>query len=203
MIVIASHNIGKVQEIQNYFSEWPISFEPQSTWQIEEVEETGQSFLENALLKARFAAHATKLPALADDSGLLVPALHNAPGLYSARFAGPNACFEANIQKLLKALSGMKGEDRKAHFYCAVAFVREAEDPTPCIGLGEWSGTLLEAPQGKKGFGYDPIFYVATHHCSAAELDPTIKNQLSHRAQALQEWGARFRLMYPHFFPSP
>lgn len=160
---------------------------PQVQFDVPEIEETGLTFIENAILKARNAAHLTGLPAMADDSGLEVEALGGAPGIYSSRFAGPNAHDGTNIEKLLTMLEHAPEPQRKARFQCVMVFLGHANDPTPLICHGTWEGRILTAPQGLQGFGYDPIFYVPTHHCSAAELDPEVKNSLSHRGQALRQ----------------
>lgn len=186
-VVIASDNKGKILEIQSYLGDLAITLVPQSTFAIPAIEETGLSFVENALLKARNAAKHSGLPALADDSGLAVDALEGEPGIYSARYAGINASDDDNIQKLLNNMASIPEGHREASFYCALAFVRHARDPVPIICLGQWQGTLLTQRQGTQGFGYDPIFYVPQTHCSAAELSLTQKNQLSHRAKALKQ----------------
>ncbi len=178
-IVLATTNSGKLKEIQPFLSNYQIqlrSFEP--------VEETGLPFVENAILKARHAAQITGLPALADDSGLVVDALDGAPGIYSARYAGENVSAESHIQKLLKALENET--HRNAHFYCVLVYLTHPRDPAPIISQGIWEGTILVDKQGENGFGYDPIFYVPTHHCSAAELSSEEKNRISHRGQALK-----------------
>ncbi len=153
---------------------------------IEDAEETGLSFVENAILKARHASLASGLPAIADDSGLEVDALDGAPGIYSARYAGPDATDEHNNHKLLKALSGLLPEQRTARFQCLLVYLRHAKDSTPLICQGTWEGRILEAPRGNNGFGYDPLFWVTEQACSSAELPPEKKNQLSHRGQALR-----------------
>lgn len=186
-IVIASDNKGKIKEIQSYFEDLPITLVAQGEFSIPAIEETGLSFIENAILKARNAAEYSGLPALADDSGLAVDALGGAPGIYSARYAGTDASDDDNIQKLLEAMVSTPDNLRQASFYCALAFVRHALDPVPVIALGQWQGTLLTQRQGTQGFGYDPIFYVSDTQCSAAELTLLQKNQLSHRAKALKQ----------------
>ncbi|MGC8732302.1 MAG: RdgB/HAM1 family non-canonical purine NTP pyrophosphatase, partial [Halothiobacillaceae bacterium] len=149
-------------------------------------EETGLSFIENAILKARNAARHTGLAAIADDSGLEVDVLNGAPGIYSARYAGPGKGDAANNDKLLDALQGIPREARTARFQCVIAYLRHAEDPTPLVAQGTWEGRILEAPRGEHGFGYDPLFWVPTHECSSAELDAATKNALSHRGQAMR-----------------
>jgi XTP/dITP diphosphohydrolase len=157
----------------------------QSEFGVVDVEETGLSFIENAILKARHAARATGLPALADDSGLCVDALNGAPGLYSARYSGAHGNAEANIDKLLHALDGVADEQRSARFVCVLAMVRHADDPMPLVAEGVWEGRILHVRAGGNGFGYDPVFFSPAHGCSAAELPPATKNRDSHRGIAL------------------
>ena len=186
-VVFASGNAGKVREVSQMLA--PLAWEvvPQTALFSEEAEETGLTFVENALIKARFACEKTGLPAIGDDSGLEVAALGGAPGIYSSRFAGPGATDSSNIDKLLDALRDVSEGQRQASFYCAMVFLRHAEDPTPVIALGRWNGEILTAPRGEQGFGYDPVFYVPEKGCSAAELAPEEKHRLSHRAQALHQ----------------
>lgn len=186
-VVLATGNKGKVQEIAAMLHGIDINVVPQSQFNVPEIEETGLTFIENAILKARNAARLTGLPAIADDSGLEVEALGGAPGIYSSRFAGPNAHDGTNIEKLLTMLEHAPESQRKARFQCVMVFLAHANDPTPLICHGTWEGRILAAPQGQQGFGYDPVFYVPSHHCSAAELDPDVKNSLSHRGQALRQ----------------
>ncbi len=185
-IVLASNNPGKVREFNQLLGGIDIEVVPQSDYRVPEAEETGLTFVENALLKARQAARHTSLPALADDSGLEVDALNGAPGIYSARYAGKGASDEQNLRKLLADLQGLPEEQRAARFQCVLVYLRHEFDPTPLICQGTWEGRILTAPQGKNGFGYDPVFYVPTHRCSSAELPPEVKNTLSHRGQALR-----------------
>jgi len=185
-IILASHNAGKIKELQALLNPAQFTVIAQADLGVQDAAETGQTFVENALIKARHAAKMTALPAIADDSGLVVPALNGAPGIYSARYAGEKAQSHDNIQKLLTELKNVPDEKRDAYFYCALVFMRHAEDPTPIICTGKWSGHILSVPQGTKGFGYDPIFYVASEHKTAAELPLTIKNRISHRGIALQ-----------------
>jgi XTP/dITP diphosphohydrolase len=182
-IVLATTNQGKVKEIQPFVEKFSIELIAQSELSVSEIPETGQTFIENALLKARHACKTTGLPAIADDSGILVKALNNMPGLYSARYAGMNALSHENNQKLLEAMKGI--QDREAFFYCVMVYLREEHDPAPIIGQGVWKGSILFEPQGEKGFGYDPVFYVPSYHCSAAELPLEEKNKISHRGKAL------------------
>lgn len=185
-LVLASNNKGKVREFNALLSDVGVEVFPQEYFNIPSVEETGLTFVENAILKARAACQATTLPALADDSGLEVDALQGAPGIYSARFAGENATDEQNNQLLLEKLKETPKEQRTARYQCVLVYMRHALDPTPLICQGTWEGTILFEPRGTNGFGYDPLFYVADYNCSAAELAPEIKNILSHRGQALR-----------------
>lgn len=200
-IIIASDNIGKIAEIEYYLKALPITLIPQGAYNIPSIEETGASFVENALLKARNAAKHSGLPALADDSGLSVDGLDGAPGIYSARYAGPSATDADNITKLLHAAEKLPEEDRQASFYCALVFVRHALDPVPLICVGQWEGKLLTHPEGTQGFGYDPIFYVPEAHCSAALLSANQKNALSHRAKAMKALIAGLRTIVPSHDP--
>lgn len=186
-IVLASSNPGKVREINELLSQLDISVIPQSEFNVEDAEETGLTFVENALLKARNAAAHTGLPAIADDSGIEVDYLNGAPGIYSARFAGENASDQANLEKLLNDLRDVPETERTARFQCLMVYLRHAEDPTPIICQGTWEGRILTVPRGNNGFGYDPVFYVPTHDCASAELPPEKKNALSHRGQALRK----------------
>ncbi len=183
-IVLASNNAGKLREFNALLAGIGYSVVPQGELGVPEVEETGLSFVENALLKARAAAAHTGLPALADDSGLEVDALDGAPGIYSARYAGVGAGDRANLDKLLVDLRDVPQNLRSARFVCLLVYLRHAADPTPLICQGTWAGRILESPRGDNGFGYDPVFFVPSHGCSSAELAPEVKNTLSHRAQA-------------------
>jgi XTP/dITP diphosphohydrolase len=185
-LVLASHNPGKLREMRTLLGGLPFEIVPQSRFTIPEVAETGLSFIENAILKARHAADYAGLAAIADDSGLEVDALNGAPGIYSARYAGRGASDAENLQKLLTELADIPEEKRGARFRCVIAFMRHGLDPAPVICEGVWEGRILFAPRGKNGFGYDPVFLVPTHHCSSAELEPDIKNAISHRGQALK-----------------
>ena len=191
-IVLASNNPGKVREFNVLLAGHDIEVVPQSAFEVPEAEETGLTFVENALLKARNAAHHTGLPAIADDSGLEVDALKGAPGIRSARYAGPGASDAENVEKLLAALRGVPETERTARFQCLLVLLRHEADPTPLICQGTWEGRILEAPRGDNGFGYDPVFLVPTHDCSAAELSPDEKNRISHRGQALRCLVERF-----------
>lgn len=188
-LVLASNNAKKMKELNALLA--PLGFEviPQGQLGIPEAEEPHCTFVENALAKARHAAQLSGLPALADDSGLCVAALSGAPGVYSARYAGEPKSDARNNAKLLADLAGQN--DRRAHFACVLVLVRAANDPQPIIAEGEWHGEILTAQRGADGFGYDPLFYVPTHCQTAAELDGAIKNQLSHRGQAMQKLISR------------
>jgi XTP/dITP diphosphohydrolase len=185
-IVVASNNPGKLREIRALLEPAGLQLLPQGQLEIEPAEETGLSFVENAILKARHAARGSGLAAIADDSGIEVDALDGAPGIYSARYAGTDASDQANCEKLLRALAERPEASRSARFQCVMVYLRHAEDPTPLICQGTWEGLILDAPRGQHGFGYDPIFGVPTHGLSSAELSPETKNALSHRGQALR-----------------
>lgn len=187
-LVLASNNPGKAREIGAMLADLDIEVLPQSRFSTPEVEETGLTFVENALIKARAAAAASGLPALADDSGLEVDALHGAPGIRSARYAGTEGDDAANNAKLLEVLKEVPDADRGARFQCLLVLLRHTEDPTPWIFQGTWEGRILRTPQGENGFGYDPLFHVPEQGCSSAELPPEVKNRLSHRGQALRQF---------------
>ena len=186
-IVLASSNPGKVREINQLLAGLSLQVQPQAEYGVADIEETGLTFVENALLKARNAAQHTGLPAIADDSGIEVDALYGAPGIYSARFAGEGASDQANLEKLLDELREVPEASRMARFQCLMVYLRHANDPTPLICQGTWEGRILFEPRGDNGFGYDPVFYVPTHDCSSAELPADVKNSLSHRGQALKQ----------------
>jgi XTP/dITP diphosphohydrolase len=183
-IVLASGNPGKIKEIQAILEGHPIV--AQSTFNVAEAEETGSTFVENAIIKARNAALHCQLPAIADDSGLVVDALNGAPGVISARYAGIGANDQDNVQKLLKELEGVPDELRSARFICVMVFMEHADDPFPVIAQGVWEGKILNHPVGDQGFGYDPVFWVPEYQCASAELPASVKNALSHRGQALR-----------------
>jgi XTP/dITP diphosphohydrolase len=186
-IVLASSNRGKLAEMRDVLAGTGIEWVAQSDLGIGDAEETGTTFVENALLKARHAARLSGLPALGDDSGLCVDALDGAPGLYSARYAGRHGDAAANIEKLLHALRDVPDERRGAHFHCSLALLRSADDPAPLIAEGRWHGRILHAPVGSHGFGYQPVFYDPAVGQGAAELDMALKNGISHRGRALKE----------------
>lgn len=183
-IVLASGNPGKIREIQAILPDTQIL--PQSQFNVAEAEETGSTFIENAIIKARNAALHCHGPAMADDSGLVVDALQGAPGVISARYAGRNATDQANLEKLLLEMRNIPDAQRSARFVCVMVYLRHARDPTPLIAQGVWEGRILHQAQGANGFGYDPVFWVETHQCASAQLPPEIKNALSHRGQAIR-----------------
>ncbi len=185
-IVLASNNPNKAREIGQLLAGQAIEVLPQSAFDVPEAEETGLTFVENAILKARNAAAHTGLPAIADDSGLEVDALNGKPGIHSARYAGPDATDADNNARLLQALAEVPDEQRTARFQCLMVFMRHDRDPTPLICQGTWEGRILRQPRGENGFGYDPLFWVPEKQCSAAELTADEKNALSHRGQALR-----------------
>lgn len=183
-VVLATLSQGKIAELTTLLA--PIQCIAQAELRIPEVAETGLSFIENALIKARHASRLSIYPALADDSGLVVDALNGCPGIYSARFAGDNASDAANIQKLLQSMIDIEADARQAYFYCAIALVRYPDDPTPILATGRLDGVILTAPRGQSGFGYDPVFWIPEQGKTLAELSSQEKNRISHRAQALQ-----------------
>ncbi|MFT5425543.1 MAG: XTP/dITP diphosphohydrolase [Gammaproteobacteria bacterium] len=195
-IVFASGNAGKVREVGQLLDGLSIDIFPQSEFNVPEIEETGLTFIENAILKARNAAHHTGLPAIADDSGIAVDVLQGRPGIYSARFAGVGASDEENLNKLVSLVKSFPEQERTARFICSMVYLRHEEDPTPMIAEGVWEGQLLLEPKGQDGFGYDPIFYVSSEECTSAELPPEIKNKLSHRGQALRKLLGQLSSLY-------
>lgn len=197
-IVLATSNQGKIAEFQSLLKILPIEWIPQSEFDIKDVEETGKTFIENAILKARHAAKISGLPALADDSGLVIDALEGAPGIYSARYAGKNATAAQCNQKVLNEMQDVDKQDRTAAYHCVLALVEYENDPVPLICHGIWEGSILFKPQGNNGFGYDPIFYVPTHKCSAAELSLTEKNSISHRGQVVDQLLEVFHPLIEH-----
>ena len=192
-IVLASNNAGKVREINQLLSGLDLQVVPQSEFDIPDADETGLTFVENAIIKARQAAELSGLPAIADDSGLEVDALQGAPGIYSARYAGTGASDADNLQKLLQELKDIPQAQRTARFQCLMVYMRHAKDPTPLICQGTWEGVITFEPKGDNGFGYDPVFYVPDQHCTSAQLAPEQKNRLSHRGQALQKLIAKLK----------
>lgn len=186
-IVLASGNAGKLREFQQLLAGCGFDVVPQSAYQVDNADETGLTFVENAIIKARHACHHTGLPAIADDSGLEVDALNGRPGIYSARYAGSGASDGDNNAKLLQELHTVPEAQRTARYHCVLAFMRHAEDPTPLLCHGSWEGRILTAARGQGGFGYDPLFFVPTHGCAAAELDKDEKNRISHRGIAMAD----------------
>lgn len=192
-LVLASSNQGKLQELRELLAGDDIELLAQSDLGVQDADETGSTFVENALIKARHAAQVTGLPALADDSGICVDALKGAPGLYSARYAGEHGNASRNIDKLLDVLGEIPDERRTAHFYCVLVLLRHPEDPQPLIVEGQWNGGILRERRGNGGHGYDPVFFDPLHGQSAAEMEPGLKNRLSHRGQALALLRERLR----------
>jgi|TARA_R100000005_G_scaffold85934_1_gene54585 XTP/dITP diphosphohydrolase len=194
-VVLASGNAGKLAELSRILAPLGLTLRAQSEFGVVEVAETGLTFVENAILKARAAAEHTGLPAIADDSGLEVDWLQGAPGIHSARYSGEGD--EGNNRKLLEALQGVPREQRSARYQCVIVYLRHATDPTPIICQGSWEGHILETPQGDGGFGYDPLFHVAAFSCSAAQLAPRTKNRVSHRAVACAQLAAALERSLP------
>ena len=190
-LILATQSKGKIAELTALLA--PIQCIPQTELPISEVAETGLSFIENALIKARHACICSDSPALGDDSGLVIDALNGCPGIYSARYAGEKASDAANIEKVLQAMRKIRPEDSQAYFYCAIALVRYPEDPTPILALGRLDGMIIQKPQGQQGFGYDPIFWLPEHKKTLAELSMSEKNFISHRAQALKSLLAQIK----------
>lgn len=192
-LVLASGNAGKLREFAHLLSPLKISVVPQSDLAVPEAAETGLSFVENAIIKARNACLHSGLPAIADDSGIEVDALHGAPGIYSSRYAGENASDTDNLNALLDALKDVPETERSARFQCVLVFMRHAEDPTPLICQGSWQGSILTQPAGDGGFGYDPVFWVAETNSSAAELSDEQKHAISHRGKAMRQFMEEFQ----------
>ncbi|VAW49952.1 Nucleoside 5-triphosphatase RdgB (dHAPTP, dITP, XTP-specific) [hydrothermal vent metagenome] len=196
-VVLATGNVGKIAEMTAILQPYGWQVTPQTQFFGSEAEETGHTFIENAILKARYASEQTGLPAIADDSGIEVSALKGQPGIYSSRYSediyGDQATDQTNLQKLLDALTDVPQGQRQASYYCAMVYVEYANDPIPIIGLGRWYGEILDTPRGEGGFGYDPIFWVEEFAQSAAELPKAQKNQMSHRAQALNSLVMQLR----------
>ena len=188
--MLASGNLGKLREIAAMLAGLAITVRPQADFEVTSVEETGTTFVENAIIKARHAARVSGRAALADDAGIAVDGLGGAPGVYSARYAGSKASDADNLRKLLDDTAHLPDEARSCRFVCVMVAMRDADDPLPLIATGIWTGQLLRVPRGAGGFGYDPIFLVPSRGCSSAELPPTLKNELSHRGQALSKLRA-------------
>lgn len=185
-VVLATGNPGKVRELANLLADVGFEVIAQTDLNVSSVEETGLTFIENAIIKARHAARETGLPALADDSGLAVDALGGAPGIYSARYAGENATDQQNVEKLLVALQGVPAQQRQAQFHCVLVYMRHAEDPTPLVFHGSWAGIINQAPEGSGGFGYDPLFFVPEEGKTASQMTREEKGAISHRGKALK-----------------
>lgn len=185
-IALATHNMGKYKELGNLFAETGYELQLQSQFTSVSAEETGLSFIENAIIKARFLASFSGLPTLADDSGIEVDALSGAPGIYSARYAGPEASDQENLALLLEKMKNVEEKARTARFRCVMAFMRHATDPCPLVAMGTWEGVILQEPTGKGGFGYDPVFWVPSLGQSVAEMSKEMKNTYSHRAEAVR-----------------
>lgn len=181
-VVLASRNSGKLSEMRQLFAHLPLTLESQADYNVPGADETGSTFVENAIIKARAVSLATSLPAIADDSGLVVPALNGAPGIYSARYAGRQGDDAANNQKLIEAMRSV--DEREAYFYCAMVFMLHASDPTPLIATAAWAGEIVDQAAGDQGFGYDPHFFLPGLGQTSAELPKAQKNKLSHRGQA-------------------
>lgn len=192
-LVLATGNQGKVKEMASLLADFGFDVVAQSDYQVSSVAETGTTFIENAIIKARHAAKETGLPAIADDSGLEVDYLKGAPGIYSARFAGEDASDLDNLNKLLAEMAGVPEAERTARFHCVLVMMRHENDPTPLVCHGSWEGRILTEPHGENGFGYDPVFWVPEEQCASAELEPTRKKQLSHRGKALQQLFAALK----------
>lgn len=184
-VVLATGNPGKVNELADLLRDFGMDIVAQTSLGVESAEETGLTFIENAILKARHASQKTGLPAIADDSGISVDALGGAPGIYSARYAGEEATDEQNLHKLLDAMKSVPDGERQAQFNCVLVYLRHAEDPTPLVFHGRWYGIITHEPSGQGGFGYDPIFYVPELNCTSAELTKSEKQAISHRGKAL------------------
>ena len=196
-IILASKNAGKVREIDAILSGLNLQVISQSGFDVPDIAETGLTFIENALLKARNAARHTGLPAIADDSGIEVLALNGQPGIYSARYAGAGASDTANLNKLIEAVRKLPEDKRQARFVCLMVYLQYADDPVPIIAEGIWDGIAVTEPRGENGFGYDPMFFLPHHNCTSAELPPEVKNRISHRGQALRNLLEKLRSVYP------
>lgn len=193
IVVLASNNLGKLAEFKKLFANTEIKIIPQKDFPVPEAEETGLTFIENAILKARNASKHTGLPAIADDSGLEVDALNGKPGIYSARFAGKNATQKEHTTKLLSAMSNIPIGERTARFHCVLVFLRHEKDPSPIIAHATWEGEILTEERGEHGFGYDPIFFIPELNCTAAQLDSEVKIAHSHRGKAMRKLLANIK----------
>jgi XTP/dITP diphosphohydrolase len=197
-IILASGNSGKLREFQQLLSGCGFDVLPQSDFFSESAEETGCTFVENALIKARYACRKTGLPSIADDSGIEVDALDGRPGVYSARYAGIDADDEKNNTLLLEELANVSDEKRTARYHAILVYMRHAEDPTPVICHGVWDGMILREPRGVGGFGYDPLFFLPDYQCSSAELTKEEKNRISHRGKAMKELLQKISVLVNH-----
>ncbi|MBI4005436.1 MAG: RdgB/HAM1 family non-canonical purine NTP pyrophosphatase [Gammaproteobacteria bacterium] len=195
-VVLASNNPGKLREISEMLVGLHLELLSQSEFKVPGIQETGATFVENAILKARNAARHTGLPAIGDDSGIEVDALNGEPGIYSSRYAGEGASDEANLIKLVEVVRQIPEDKRITRFICLMVYLRHPTDPSPIIAEGIWEGIAVTEPKGKNGFGYDPMFFVPGYNCTSAELPPEIKNQISHRAQALKKLIAQLNTAY-------
>jgi XTP/dITP diphosphohydrolase len=192
-VILASNNPGKLKEITSILKDLDITLVTQAEFNVPEVEETGKSFIENALIKARHASAISGLPAISDDSGIEVDILNSEPGIYSARYAGQGATDEANLQLLVDNITRAGIDKPVARYQCVIVYMRHANDPMPLIADGTWEGYLITEPIGDNGFGYDPIFYVPEYQCTSAQLQPVVKNQISHRGMALKKLAEKLR----------
>ena len=199
-IVLASNNTGKLREFNQLFADTHINIVPQNQFDVADAIEDGLSFVENAIIKARHAAKITQHPAIADDSGIEIDALNGEPGIYSARYCGEHGNDKGHNQLVLEKMQNIPERQRSARFQCVLAYMRHENDPTPLICQASWEGFILTEERGNNGFGYDPLFYVPEHDCASAELATTLKNTISHRAQALQILLAAFKHKYPASF---
>ena len=195
-LILASSNRGKLVEMRELLSGLEVELIPQADLGIGDADEIASTFVENALLKARHAARASGLAALGDDSGICVDELGGAPGLYSARYAGAHGDAQANIAKLLHELRDVPDARRAAHFYCVIVMLRSADDPMPLIAEGRWDGSILEAPRGNGGFGYDPLFLIPEYHRTFGELSSRVKHALSHRGRAVAKLRPTLREIF-------
>lgn len=186
-VVLATNNQGKLNELQSILSDKNWELLPQSLLDVPEAEETGLTFIENAIIKARNASAHSNMPAIADDSGLVVPTLNGEPGIYSARYAGESATASSNIDKLLNEMISIPDDQRQAYFYCVIAYMEHPDDPTPLIAHGRLDGRIVRQATGTEGFGYDPIFTIPGLNLTAAQLPANVKNKISHRAKALNQ----------------
>lgn len=186
-VVLATGNAGKVKEMADLLQDFGLDVFAQSEFSVQDADETGTTFIENAIIKARHAAKETGLPAIADDSGLEVDYLNGAPGVYSARYAGEGKGDQANLEKLLECMADAPDDKRTARFHCVLVYMRHANDPTPLVCHGVFEGTIAREASGSHGFGYDPVFYVEEHGCTLANIEPALKKQISHRGQALKK----------------